>query len=455
MNDASKNDPMAGADVEKRVAPQPGEPDKPALNTIEPNNSVRSSCQTRRNGSRGSSRKKNPGLIHLAGAPTIDLAEARRMAQEEQNAEAKEEDSGDGEVRDLESPSTDPMPDGEYLDAANEETFTLDTFESLIRAARAKGRTFLLARVTTVDPNNLTRLYFSYYAAHHINRVIFRTQPEEGLLHRMKSRNPLNNMLIVGDVQYFTISPEDFDRAWTLRQLKLEQRQVLRSSSPLAKCGGSETDLRRFVSTSGHRRTTSESGRQLANRSTASLPEMSQIVERQIQEHDEDENNTTPVIYEATYFASDDEFLMRADVREFFKLNSVNPDDYQLFQLHRRGDLPYEMTVLGPDGRPLSYGSNTVPDVRRPRWRTLWGILDDGEHRSMVGGFKLGFLSPLGFWLGMILATAAVVFIALFFLTSPFQYFAFAGLVAFFVFVLLFFVGWDDTPQRQNARRAS
>ncbi len=34
-----------------------------------------------------------------------------------------------------------------------------------------------------------SRLYFNYYAAHHINKVLFRTQPEEGLLHRMKAKN--------------------------------------------------------------------------------------------------------------------------------------------------------------------------------------------------------------------------------------------------------------------------
>ncbi|KAI8621350.1 hypothetical protein BC830DRAFT_1039243, partial [Chytriomyces sp. MP71] len=61
---------------------------------------------------------------------------------------------------------------------------------------------FLLARVVTVDPQEETRFYYSY-SAHHINKVLFRTQPEEGLLHRMKAKNPLNNMVIIGDVHYY------------------------------------------------------------------------------------------------------------------------------------------------------------------------------------------------------------------------------------------------------------
>ena len=77
----------------------------------------------------------------------------------------------------------------DVLDALNEDPFTLECFESLLRVHAEKGKDFILARVTTVDPADETRLYYSYYAAHHINKVLFRTQPEEGLLHRMKAKN--------------------------------------------------------------------------------------------------------------------------------------------------------------------------------------------------------------------------------------------------------------------------
>ncbi|KAI9142986.1 hypothetical protein BKA69DRAFT_1113601 [Paraphysoderma sedebokerense] len=98
----------------------------------------------------------------------------------------------------------------DIIDAANEDPFTLEPFESLLAAHAAQGKDFILARVTTVDPEDESRLYYSYYGAHHINKVLFRTQPEEGLLHRMKAKNPLNNMTIVGDVHYYIITPDSY-----------------------------------------------------------------------------------------------------------------------------------------------------------------------------------------------------------------------------------------------------
>jgi hypothetical protein len=75
-----------------------------------------------------------------------------------------------------------------------EEPFTLESFDELVRMHLEKNKDFILARVTTIDNIDPDRFYYSYYAAHHINKVLFRTQPELGLLHRMQAKNPLNNM---------------------------------------------------------------------------------------------------------------------------------------------------------------------------------------------------------------------------------------------------------------------
>lgn len=100
----------------------------------------------------------------------------------------------------------DPNEMIDVIDARNtEEPFTLDAFDELVQMHLDKGKDFILARVTTVDPLDDQRFYYSYYAAHQINRVLFRTQPELGLLHRMKAKNPMNNMTIVGDVHYYVI----------------------------------------------------------------------------------------------------------------------------------------------------------------------------------------------------------------------------------------------------------
>jgi hypothetical protein len=71
----------------------------------------------------------------------------------------------------------------------DEDPFTLDSFENLMRLHAGKGKDFIVARVTTQDPTDENKHYHSYYGAHQINKVLFRTQPDEGLLHRMKARN--------------------------------------------------------------------------------------------------------------------------------------------------------------------------------------------------------------------------------------------------------------------------
>lgn len=411
-----------------------GEGQAQPLNQAEANREEQLDVQRRRSMATlpkqsAAAKKKNAGLIRLVGAPVIDVIEAKKMMLEQeaienqQDGEPKAADAA-GEGADLESPRVPSSDDGEYLDAANEETFTLETFESLVRGARAANKTFILARVTTVDPSNLTRLYFSYYAAHHINRVIFRTQPEEGLLHRMKSRNPLNNMLIVGDVHYFVIRPEEFDRAWAERQVQLERQNVLRSSVPGdSGAAAASMDAARSRDTLLVRR-----------ESSLSMPETTLGGE---------EDTTVPPIYEAEFYATDDDFLMRAEIREFFKLNSVSPDDYQLFQLNRRSDLPYDLTVLGPDGRPLAHG--TQPVGPRPRgWRRLWGLLSSGPRRAMAFELPTAVISPGGFWLTTLLATTATVLAILLFLPADLFVIVIAAFVSLIVVDILFFVDWHD-----------
>lgn len=95
----------------------------------------------------------------------------------------------------------------ESISLGLEESFTLETYQSLIDGAKKNGKKLLLARVITVDPFNSGSLYYFYYEANHINKVLFRKETNCSILHRMKSKNPLNNMPIVGDVQYYIIDP--------------------------------------------------------------------------------------------------------------------------------------------------------------------------------------------------------------------------------------------------------
>ncbi|KAG0029308.1 hypothetical protein BGZ82_008030 [Podila clonocystis] len=122
------------------------------------------------------------------------------------------------------------------LDAQDEDPFTLDSFENLMRMHAAKGKDFILARVTTQDPNDESKHYHSYYSAHQINKVLFRTQPDEGLLHRMKARNPLNNMLVVGDVHYYIITAEAINAIKPLPVIRSSSASILSHSSRMSRC---------------------------------------------------------------------------------------------------------------------------------------------------------------------------------------------------------------------------
>ncbi|KAJ3076042.1 hypothetical protein HDU98_005991 [Podochytrium sp. JEL0797] len=146
-------------------------------------------------------------IIKLVGIPPRDGGDP------ESTAFQGEEDSPClKDVRDVELPVRPPCvyigvdemgrPIVDCVDSLQEDPFTLDSFEKMIRAHARVGKDFLMARVATGEEG---RFYWSYYGAHQINKVLFRTQPEEGLLHRMKARNPLNNMVVVGDVCYYVI----------------------------------------------------------------------------------------------------------------------------------------------------------------------------------------------------------------------------------------------------------
>ncbi|ORX52985.1 hypothetical protein BCR36DRAFT_582388 [Piromyces finnis] len=110
------------------------------------------------------------------------------------------------------------VPSGEYeidkdkfidkINGNNEDPFTLETFKDLIYMYASKNKDFIIARIKTADPSANNKYFYSYYDAHHINKVLFKTQPELSLLHRMQAKNPLNNMIIVGDVHYFVIKKD-------------------------------------------------------------------------------------------------------------------------------------------------------------------------------------------------------------------------------------------------------
>ena len=59
-----------------------------------------------------------------------------------------------------------------------------------------KNKDFIIARIKTADPSTTGKYFYSYYDAHHINKVLFKTQPELSLLHRMQAKN-VNIFIII------------------------------------------------------------------------------------------------------------------------------------------------------------------------------------------------------------------------------------------------------------------
>lgn len=101
----------------------------------------------------------------------------------------------------------------EKLNANESETFTLEEYRKIILDFRMQNKDLILARVSTPDPYRQDLLYNYYYIASEVNKVLFKYESSRRLLHRMKVRNPLNNMYIIGQVHYFRIKKEEVDRA--------------------------------------------------------------------------------------------------------------------------------------------------------------------------------------------------------------------------------------------------
>lgn len=310
------------------------------------------------------------------------------------------------------------------MDATDEESFTLDSFDRLIRKAYGQGKSFLLARVTTEDPHDPERLYHSYYSAHHINKVLFRTQPELSLLHRMKSQNPLNNMPIVGDVDYYIIDPKSVEKA--IKQLHIETKKDEFAKPELSKVGKK------------HRRTMSDTDykQHLANENK---PSLAPIASYQSSIHEMNDSSSALLLkpavdgerkriqYEATFFATDDDFLMKNEVREIFKKHSLNADDYMLFTLHANSQ-------MGPNGEIFIHEGQGRA-VRPPStYRNLWGCINTEMTPSLTNRFT-GFITNRGLAVFFFVYLIGTI-VALKLLILP-EYIYLCGFLFAFIFVLV------------------
>lgn len=218
------------------------------------------------------------------------------------------------------------------IDANAYETFTLEEIRCLIMAYREKDKDFILARVTTPDPENENLFYNFYYAAAEINRVLFRIESSRRLLHRMKVKNPLNNMFIVGQVLYYKITTAEMDSSIVNYYYSAEDnREVMTERAAISQ----STLLDEDSATAG---TTPIESNRLGAKSLLFTPSDPQQSIQDLKEHPESlppVPDTKKMTYMAQYFATDDDFLMDGEVRDYFRKNALDPNDEFLYEIDR------------------------------------------------------------------------------------------------------------------------
>lgn len=222
------------------------------------------------------------------------------------------------------------------IDASAHETFTLEEMRSLIMTYKKTNKDFIIARVTTPDPDNQSVFYNFYYSATEINRILFRYEPSRRLLHRMKVKNPLNNMFIIGQVFYYKITPAEVDRAIVNYYFNSNQQK--------------KKSRKAFSAIFRHNHTFFDHDKSAKSKDSMYLDEKydgteklnekqhSEIIEKMIKgeiEMPKEISEDRKICYSAKYFASDDDFLIKQDIREYFKRNAIDPEDDFIYELDR------------------------------------------------------------------------------------------------------------------------
>ena len=109
-------------------------------------------------------------------------------------------------------PSLTPPPP---IPSQTTDSFSLDTFYELYTEAVEANKKLLLAVVRTGSPDDVSRVFHSVYAAHAMNKLLFRRTPGSNrLLSRydpnrpIAARNPMTNTPIMGEVQYYLVGAD-------------------------------------------------------------------------------------------------------------------------------------------------------------------------------------------------------------------------------------------------------
>jgi hypothetical protein len=355
---------------------------------------------------------------------------------------------------------------GMKIDCSFEDIFTLETFHSLILNSYRREKAFIMARVMTIDPNidqgtKTVKCFWSDYQAHHLNKILYRTQIEANLLHRMRCRNPLNNMVIVGKVYYYAITKEkvaDAHRKWekkTGQQLILDSKPVYESgnnkynasrvSMALSDCSLLQIDLG-----PSHRKSYSETA--LEQPVKVSFREEKVNDQPQLQSNDPHllanpteqatGESSDCLIYEAEFIGTDDDFMGKNEFRNYFEIHAIHEDDAKLFPLFPE-NVAVHIPNLPPSARPNDATQIENPGARRRRpkrtFKNLWGALTWPPQDSLFLK-KCGVVDWRCFLALSVTVLPAAVILFILFLPGISPAIAIPAFVLLWVLFFLFFV---------------
>ncbi|KAF7698610.1 hypothetical protein CDIK_1395 [Cucumispora dikerogammari] len=270
--------------------------------------------------------------------------------------------------------SVDSLTVEETVVNANEpDIFTMIPLKQLILEARQLKKDFILAKIISDAPNNSEDFNY-YYHAPELNKVLFKFESERRLLHRMKVRNPLNNLYIIGKVLYYKITPKDIDEKINEKVLELKKQfelDIKNSSNksfhddnesfdtgPCDDIGLSEEEGELVSSTPDINNSSRDS-----RESLISIKKKERIIKNVLEEVNEHsvgsllESNkhvsskfpsNDDIQYLATFVGTDDDFLTKASMREYFRKNSDESDEF-IFELDRRNNDLIALLETGTD----------------------------------------------------------------------------------------------------------
>lgn len=272
------------------------------------------------------------------------------------------------------------------MNLEDEEPFSLDTYLRLLRTHLLLGKDLIIARVQTqqsppqASGYSSRPTFYSYYAAHPLNKLLFRTQIERGLIHRVQARNPLNNMYIRGPVEYYTILASESRKLEDGGERPVEQGRATSCSPSLSPTKTSGDMWSSPIPT----RPSSAQGCMEVRRRTEEEEKEEEIRKEEEDKRGEEENRDTntawwasapsasssssskSLVYRAYYIGNDTDFLQHPQMRIYFWHHAIKPDDARLFPLYSEGEMN-RMRFPRMPRRPLlffpSRGLTTHPSL--------------------------------------------------------------------------------------------